>query len=195
MNEAMKRLILASKSPRRDEILDLAGYAHEIIVSDADETLNEEISARDAVREISRRKAAAVLGETSGERVIVAADTVVENNGEIYGKPKDASDARRMLSEMSGGRHLVHTGITVTDGARTVSETVTTEVYMRKLKDEEIEGYIASGAPFDKAGAYGIQGVAGAFVERLEGDYFNVMGLPLYRISEILSEFGIELFD
>ena len=164
-------------------------------MSDADETLEKDMSAKDAVREISRRKAFAVLGETSGDRVIIGADTVVENNGEIYGKPKDADDARRMLGEMSGGRHLVHTGITVTDGTRTVSETVTTEVFMRKLTDREIDGYIASGAPFDKAGAYGIQGAAGAFVERLVGDYFNVMGLPLFRISEILSEFGIELFD
>ncbi len=191
----MRRLILASKSPRRDEILDLAGYAHEVIVSDADESLTEGISAKDAVKEISRRKAAAVFEKTSGERVIVAADTVVEDGGEVYGKPKDARDAERMLRSMSGGHHFVHTGITVTDGDKTISETVTTKVFMRDLSDREIEGYIESGAPFDKAGAYGIQGAAGAFVEKLEGDYFNVMGLPLCRISEILSEFGIGLFD
>ncbi len=191
----MRRLILASKSPRRDEILDLAGYAHEVIVSDADESLPRGISASDAAREISRRKAEAVAAETSGDRVIIAADTVVENCGEIYGKPKDAADARRMLERMSGGRHLVHTGVTVTDGAKTVSETVTTEVFMREISPREIDGYIESGAPFDKAGAYGIQGAAGAFVDRLAGDYFNVMGLPLCRISEILSEFGIGLFD
>ncbi len=191
----MRRLILASKSPRRDEILSLAGYRHEVIVSDADEFLEDGISAACAVREISKRKAEAVAAATDGDRVIIAADTVVENDGEIYGKPKDADDARRMLRSMSGGRHLVHTGITVTDCAKTVSETVTTEVFMRELSEREIEGYIASGAPFDKAGAYGIQGAAGAFVEKLIGDYFNVMGLPLCRISEILSEFGIGLFD
>ena len=191
----MRRLILASKSPRRDEILDLAGYAHEVMVSDADESLEDGISAADAVREISRRKADAVVSETDGDRVIVAADTVVENDGEIYGKPKDEDDARRMLRKMSGGHHLVHTGITVTDGVKTVSETVTTEVFMRDITQSEIDGYIASGAPFDKAGAYGIQGAAGAFVEKLIGDYFNVMGLPVCRLSEILSEFGIGLFD
>lgn len=191
----MRRLILASKSPRRDEILDLAGYAHDVIVSDADESLEDGISAIDAVREISRRKADAVLSETDGDRVIVAADTVVENDGEIYGKPKDGDDARRMLERMSGGHHFVHTGITVTDGDRTVSETVTTEVFMREISPREIDGYIASRAPFDKAGAYGIQGTAGAFVEKLIGDYFNVMGLPICRLSEILSEFGIGLFD
>ena len=129
----MRRLILASKSPRRDEILDLAGYAHEVIVSDADESLEDGMAAADAVCEISRRKAGAVLAVTDGDRVIVAADTVVENEGEIYGKPKDADDARRMLEKMSRGRHFVHTGITVTDGNRTVSETVTTEVFMREL--------------------------------------------------------------
>ena len=191
----MRRLILASKSPRRDEILSLAGYKHEIIVSDADETVPAGTAARDAVAEISRRKAQAVLDETCGDRVVIGADTVVENGGEIYGKPRDAADAERMLRSMSGGRHLVHTGVTVTDGAKSVTETVTTEVFMRELSDAEIAGYIACGAPFDKAGAYGIQGAAGAFVERLDGDYFNVMGLPLCRISEILSEFGIGLFD
>ena len=191
----MKRLILASKSPRRDEILSLAGYVHEVIVSDADETLPAGTSPRDAVAEISKRKAEAVLSETAGERVVIGADTVVEDRGEVYGKPKDREDAERMLRSMSGSRHLVHTGITVTDGVKTVSETVTTEVRMRPLSEREIEGYIDSGAPFDKAGAYGIQGAAGAFVESLTGDYFNVMGLPLCRISEILSEFGIGLFD
>jgi len=191
----MKRLILASKSPRRDEILTLVGYRHEIIVSDADETIPEGTAAADAVAMISRRKADAVVSETEGERVVVAADTVVEVDGEIFGKPKDSADAERMLRTMSGGRHLVHTGITVTDGKSTVTETVTTEVLMRELSDREIYGYIESGEPFDKAGAYGIQGIAGAFVESLSGDYFNVMGLPVCRVSEILAEFGIGLFD
>jgi len=191
----MKKLILASKSPRRDEILTLVGYPHEILVSDADETISPGTSATDAVATISKRKADAVVAETSGERVVLAADTVVEAHGEIFGKPKDASDAERMLHAMSGGRHFVHTGVTVTDGERTVCETVTTEVFMRELSEDEIAGYIASGEPFDKAGAYGIQGIAGAFVESLDGDYFNVMGLPVCRVSQILREFGIGLFD
>lgn len=190
----MKRLILASKSPRRDEILDLVGYRHEIVVSDADETVPAGTSARDAVAIISKRKASAALSATDGDRVVLAADTVVESCGKIFGKPKSADDARAMLNEMSGGRHLVHTGVTVADGEKTVTETVTTEVLMRRLSDGEIEGYIASGEPFDKAGAYGIQGIAGAFVEKLDGDYFNVMGLPICRVSEILKDFGIWLF-
>ena len=190
----MKRLILASKSPRRDEILDLVGYRHEIVVSDADETVPEETAARDAVAIISKRKAAAALTATDGDRVVLAADTVVESCGKIFGKPKSVDDARAMLNEMSGGCHLVHTGVTVTDGEKTVTETVTTKVFMRDLSETEIEGYIASGEPFDKAGAYGIQGIAGAFVTKLDGDYFNVMGLPICRVSEILRDFGIWLF-
>ena len=190
----MKRLILASKSPRRDEILDLVGYRHEIVVSDADETVPEGTAARDAVAIISKRKAAAALTATDGDRVVLAADTVVESCGKIFGKPKSVDDARAMLNEMSGGCHLVHTGVTVTDGEKTVTETVTTKVFMRDLSETEIEGYIASGEPFDKAGAYGIQGIAGAFVTKLDGDYFNVMGLPICRVSEILRDFGIWLF-
>ena len=191
----MKKLILASKSPRRDEILSLVGLEHEIFVSDADETVPEGTGAADAAAINSERKAAAVIASTAGERVVLAADTVVEAGGETFGKPKDAEDARRMLRAMSGGHHFVHTGVTVTDGKRTVTETVSTEVVMRLLSDEEIEGYIASGEPFDKAGAYGIQGIAAAFVERLDGDYFNVMGLPICRVCEILGTFGIGLFD
>ena len=175
--------------------MDLVGYPHEVIVSDAAETLPEGIGSAEGAAEISRRKAAAVLDATTGERVIVAADTVVESDGETFGKPKDAADAERMLRAMSGGVHFVHTGLTVTDGERTVTKCVTTKVYMRSLSDGEIEGYIKSGEPFDKAGAYGIQGIAGAFVERLEGDYFNVMGLPLCTLSEILSDLGIGLFE
>ena len=106
-----------------------------------------------------------------------------------------AEDAARMLRKMSGGHHFVHTGVTVTDGVRTMTETVSTGVVMRKLTEREIEGYIGSGEPFDKAGAYGIQGIAAAFVESLEGDYFNVMGLPICRVCEILGTFGIGLFD
>ncbi len=191
----MKRLILASKSPRRDEILSLVGFEHEIIVSDADETVPEGTSAADAAMINSRRKAEAVIADTSGDRVVLAADTVVEAGGETFGKPKDDDDARRMLRAMSGGSHFVHTGITVTDGERYVTECVTTAVKMRALSDADIEGYIASGEPRDKAGAYGIQGIAAAFVERLEGDYFNVMGLPICRVSEVLGTFGIELFN
>lgn len=192
----MKKLILASKSPRRHEILTLAGFDHEIKVSDADESLPSGIAADEAAREISRRKAEAVARETEGaSAVVIAADTVVEADGEIFGKPVDRADAERMLRRLSGGVHLVHTGVTVMDGDRVFSETVTTEVTMRALHEDEIKGYIESGEPMDKAGAYGIQGKGGAFVSSLRGDYFNVMGLPLCRVCSILRECGIILFE
>ncbi len=194
----MKKIILASKSPRRHEILNLAGFDHEIKVSDADEDLPSGIGAADAAKIISERKASAVkkeLGEESENCVIIAADTVVEVNGEIYGKPRDSEDAKRMLLTLSGSVHFVHTGVTVIDGDKKFCETVTTEVTMRKLREDEIEGYVSSHEPDDKAGAYGIQGIGGAFVSTLKGDYFNVMGLPLCRISEILRECDIRLFD
>lgn len=195
----MKKIILASKSPRRHEILNLAGYSHTIMVSDADETLTEDISPADAVRELSKRKAAAVLSELEKNNekdfVIIAADTVVEFDGEIFGKPKDSDDARRMLSAMSGNSHLVHTGVTVTDGRRSASDTVSAKVTMRNITEDELEGYIRSGEPMDKAGAYGIQGTAGAFVSSVEGDYFSIMGLPMCRTSELLRDFGIGLFE
>lgn len=195
----MKKIILASKSPRRHDILNLAGYSHTVMVSDADETLPAGISPADAVRVLSVRKAEAVLSELNNEGsedfVIIAADTVVEFEGDIFGKPKDEADARRMLSAMSGKSHYVHTGVTVTDGERTVSETVSARVVMREITSEELEGYIASGAPMDKAGAYGIQGTAGAFVSSVEGDFFSIMGLPMCRLSEILREYGIGLFE
>ncbi len=194
----MKKLILASKSPRRHEILNLAGLDHEIKVSDADENLSFGIGAAEAAKEISMRKAIAVkdeLGENLSDTVILAADTVVEVDGEIYGKPRDKEDARKMLLQLSGSVHFVHTGFTVIDKDKIFSETVTTEVTMRELSEDEIKGYIESGDPMDKAGAYGIQGMGGAFVSSLKGDYFNVVGLPLCRVCSVLKEYGINLFE
>ncbi len=198
MNHIKKEIILASSSPRRHELLTAAGYRHTVAVSDVDETLDAGVSAAEGAKELSRRKALCLLSkikEDGGKKVIIGADTVVEFENEIFGKPKDAADARRMLCAMSGKRHFVHTGITVTDGIYTVSETVSAAVKMRPLSDAEIDGYIATGEPMDKAGAYGIQGAAGAFVESVEGDFFSIVGLPLCRLSEILAEFNIGMFE
>lgn len=194
----MRKIILASKSPRRHEILCLGGFDHEIKVSDADESLPEGLTAAESAREISKRKAVAVKQELTVEQqeaVIIAADTVVEVEGEIFGKPGSEAEAEFMLCTLSGSEHFVHTGITVIDGGKIYSEAVTTKVTMRELFEDEIKGYIKSGEPMDKAGAYGIQGKGGAFVTSLEGDYFNVMGLPLCRVSCILRECGIILFE
>ena len=194
----MKKIILASKSPRRHEILTLAGLEHEIIVSDADESVPDTLTPAEAVKAISRKKADAVLSEVDTAKypegfVIVAADTVVDVDGVIFGKPKGIADAERMLRPLSDRRHFVHTGVTVTDGVKTIATVETTAVIMREISENEIKGYAASSEPLDKAGAYAVQGKAGAFVKKLEGDYFNVMGLPLCRACEILKEFGINL--
>lgn len=194
----MRKIILASKSPRRHEILCLGGFDHDITVSDADESLPEGLTAAESAREISKRKALAVKQELPVEKqeaVIIAADTVVEVGREVFGKPKDEAEAEAMLRALSGSVHFVHTGITVIDGGKIYNEAVTTKVTMRELFDDEIKGYVKSGEPMDKAGAYAIQGKGGAFVSSLEGDYFNVMGLPLCRISCILRECGIILFE
>lgn len=191
----MKKIILASASPRRDEILNLAGLRHEIKASGADETPPRGASPADAVRLLSFRKAKAASAECGPEDIIIAADTTVELDGRMLGKPKGAEDARRMLRALSDKEHYVHTGITVMCREKTVSETVTTKVRMRKIEEEELEGYIDSGEPMDKAGAYGIQGLGGIFVSRLEGDYFNVMGLPLCRLCEILRTLGVTPFN
>lgn len=199
----MKKLILASKSPRRHEILNTAGFCHDVFVSDADESVPGGITCKEAVKLISQKKVESVLETVKNEYslekfpegfVIVAADTVVDVDGVMFGKPKDKDDAERMLRSLSGRGHCVHTGITVTDGVKTVSDTVTTVVNMRSLNDEEIRDYVKGEEVLDKAGAYAIQSKAGAFVRSIEGDYFNVVGLPLCRTTEILSDFGIKLF-
>lgn len=199
-----KKIILASKSPRRHEILNVAGLEHEIIVSDADETVPDGTTPAEAVKLISKRKAEAVLRYITEEKqneeygagfVIIAADTVVDVDGSIYGKPKDIEDAERMLRSLSGRRHFVHTGVTLTDGKKSVSETVTTSVCMRDISEKEIKAYASGGEVLDKAGAYAVQGKAGAFVSSLEGDCYNVVGLPLCRTCELLSDFGIKLFE
>lgn len=190
-----KRLILASKSPRRDEILTMAGLAHEIFVSGADEASVAYIPGKSEayVEAISRLKASCVSEAWRGERsgvVFLAADTAVyaPETGEALGKPRDRADAYRMLRLLSGGRHQVVTGYTAElDGERRTGY-VSTDVWFRELTDEEIYDYIDVAAPYDKAGAYGIQERASIFVSRIDGDYFNIMGLPIERVYVTLRE-------
>ena len=190
-------IILASGSPRRHEILRDAGIDHIVKPASADETLPAEITPRDAVLMLARRKAEAAVAENSplGEgALIVAADTLVACGGEIYGKPADRSDAYRMISSMTGGTHSVLTGVCVTDGSQFLCEVEESTVYMREAEDYEIYSYIDRFEPYDKAGAYGIQEAAGLFVSRIEGDYSNIVGLPLCRTGLMLKHFGAKLF-
>lgn len=180
-----RKLILASASPRRREILESAGYVFSVISPDCDE-VSDGLSPAELVVENSKRKAQAALTMEKG--VIICADTVVAAKGKILGKPGNAERAAAMLDMLSDDSHSVITGYTVTDGEKTVSGFVETKVFMRKIHPDERDRYIEVNRPFDKAGAYGIQEAAGMFVSKIEGDYYNVVGLPLSKISEVLRE-------
>ena len=179
-------IILASKSPRRRELMELIGLPFTVRVAQVDETM-EDLPPEEAVAQLSRKKAEAAR-ETLDE-VVIGADTIVVLDGKILGKPEDATDAYRMLKFLSGRRHQVMTGVTVLLGGRCVSITEVTEVSFRQLTDGEILSYIASGDPMDKAGSYGIQSGGALFVDEIHGDYYNVVGLPVCRLHQILKEF------
>lgn len=180
-------IILASQSPRRKELMSLFGRPFTVRVADIDETMDPQKTPFEEVARVSRMKAQAVK-PMPGE-LVIAADTIVVCDGEILGKPKNEADAFRMLHMLSGNTHQVMTGLTVLGGGKQVSVTEVTHVRFRELTKDEIEAYIATGEPMDKAGSYGIQGGAALFVSRLEGDYFNVMGLPVCKLGMILKEF------
>lgn len=193
MNMNQPTLILASGSPRRHEILLAAGIPHTVCKTDADESLPDGILPEKAVEILSTRKAAACTLPDE-HTVILAADTIVCLNGLILGKPKDPSDAVRMLQMLSGQNHSVFTGITLRNHNFTISAHEETIVSMRALSGAEIDAYVQSGEPLDKAGSYGIQGRAGLFVSGIHGDYQNVVGLPLCLTGQLLvRHFGFTL--
>lgn len=187
------RLILASQSPRRKELLELLGIPFEIQVSAADESMEPGKDPVCQVAEVSRRKALAI--QRQPEDVVIGADTIVVCDGEILGKPGSRDDACRMLRSLSGKAHQVMTGMTVVYGDKVHSCTEITDVYFRPLSDREICRYVDSGEPMDKAGAYGIQGGAALFAEKLWGDYYNVMGLPVCRLTQVLKQVVPELME
>ena len=192
------RLILASASPRRREILENISLDFEIIADESEEIMIEGEKPYDTVKRLAMQKAKNIAaGIESGENtIVIGADTVVSIDGKILGKPNDEIEAKDMLLTLSGRINTVYTGLAVieTQSGKEVSDFVSTGVKFRNLSEKEIENYIRSGEPMDKAGAYGIQKIGGLFVESINGDYFNVVGLPLCRLGEILSEeFGINL--
>ncbi|MBR4863318.1 MAG: septum formation inhibitor Maf [Oscillospiraceae bacterium] len=182
-------VILASQSPRRRELMGLFRIPFTVQVADVDETMDPNKAPYDQVAQISRRKAEAIA--RLPQDVVIAADTIVVCDGKILGKPRDEADAFRMLRLLSGRQHQVMTGMTVLYGNTCVSCTEVTDIHFRPLTDGEILAYIATKEPMDKAGSYGIQGGAALFAERLEGDYFNVVGLPVCRLGKILREAGV----
>ena len=186
-----ERIILASASPRRMELLDSAGVDFDVCAGNVHEDPLPGELPRDHVLRLARDKAYEVAARAEG-RFFIGADTIVFCEREIMGKPKDAADAERMLRKLSGISHEVITGFAVYDKARDglLCDVVSTRVYFKHLRDEEIRDYIATSCPFDKAGAYAIQGGAAHMVERIEGSYTNVVGLPLCEVIEALRKIG-----
>ena len=191
----MTKIVLASQSPRRQELLRNIGITEfDIRVPEADETYPEGLSPQEIVAYISRVKAEAAAALCAEDEIVITADTMVFLDDKRLGKPTDEADALEMLTALQGRHHTVCTGVTVRQGQRSITEVETTEVYFRSAGREELLGYIATGEPMDKAGAYGIQGKGSLLVEKIHGDYFNVMGLPVLRLSRMLGQFGVRFF-
>ncbi len=182
-------LVLASGSPRRREILELLGLEHEVRPPAVDEQLRSGEDPGVEARRLAVEKASATAGDR--DDLILAADTLVVLGEETLGKPVDEADAIRMLMKLQGRRHEVYTGLALRAGSRIESGVAVTRVWFRSLDAAECEEYVASGEPLDKAGAYGIQGLGAALVQRIEGEYFNVMGLPVQLLLSLLARFGL----
>ena len=190
----MGRLILASASPRRRELLEQMGVSDFIIRPAPGEIAAGDLPPEEAVQAIALAKGQAVAKTACPGDLILAADTEVLFDGALLGKPQDAADAGRMLRQLSGERHRVYTGIALLLDGRVLTGVEATDVYFRNLTDREIADYVDTGEPMDKAGAYGIQGRAAHFVRRIEGDVYNVIGLPLCRVAELSREMGVLIF-
>ncbi len=195
--ENTKRLILASASPRRREILSRFGLPFDIIPADADESVPDGMDVRDVVEMLAARKCDAVCAlQGDMDYIVISSDTVVSCDGAILGKPADETEARAMLRMLSGREHEVYSGYAISDGVKKIVGAEATSVRFRELSDADIDAYIATKEPFDKAGGYGIQSLGCVFVSGIDGDYYNVMGFPIFKIARVLeSEFGISLLE
>ena len=190
----MKAIILASASPRRKELLEQIGLSFRVEPSNYQENIRFDLEPHDLARALSHEKAR-LVARNHRNALVIAADTFIVFEGKILGKPRTETEAKEMLETMSGKPHSVVTGFTIvdTDSNKTVSRSVETRVHLRKLGSNEIDAYVRSKEPLDKAGAYAIQGLGSVIVEKIEGDYFNVMGLPLSALTESLKEFGVHI--
>lgn len=197
----MKQFYLASASPRRSEILTKMQLPHTVYTAEADEHIESDVPPEHAGEILAARKAIAVksalLAENKFTRdtLILAADTLVYLDGKPLGKPQDAEDALRMLLSLAGKKHTVCTGTCLISGARSISTAEVSEVYMRAFSAEEALAYVATGEPLDKAGAYGIQGIGSVLVERIEGDFFSIMGLSPKTVCRLLNTLEVPYFD
>ena len=187
------RIILASQSPRRRELLERMGISEfEVIPAKAEESalLTRTLTPDQLVEELSRRKCAEVSA-AHPDALVIAADTMVAVNNRVLGKPHSEKDAARMLAALSGRLHMVYTGVTIAQGVKSITEHEMTFVRFCTLSQADIIRYIATGEPMDKAGAYGLQGYGSVLVEGISGDYYNVMGLPVCRVARLLARFGV----
>ena len=190
----MKRIILASASPRRKELLEKIGLKFEVEPSNYTEDIRSGLSPDELARAISLEKAR-VVARKHKNAIVIAADTFIVFRAKIMGKPSTEAEARKMLMTLKGKSHSVITGFTImdTEENKVLTKSVETIIHIKNLTSEEIDAYVKSKEPLDKAGAYAIQGLGSVIVERIEGDYFNVMGLPLSALAEGLKEFGIHI--
>jgi septum formation protein len=190
----MKTIILASASPRRKELLEKTGLKFEVEPSNHEEALPLGVEPHEFAQKISLEKAKVIAGKHKNA-IVIAADTFIVFGNRIMGKPHTDTEARKMLEALNGQSHYVITGFSIVDTDRNMalSRAVETKVSLKKLTPAEIDAYVKSKEPLDKAGAYAIQGLGAVIVERIEGDYYNVMGLPLYALTEALKEFGIKI--
>ena len=183
----MPKLILASKSPRRRELLDRMGLPHTVVSAPCDEWFPEDLSPAEIVKYISREKAFAAAEMAAPEDILITADTMVFLDDKKLGKPKDEAEAFAMLRALSGRTHTVYTGVTVAQGHRTLT--------LLLADADGLHHYIKTGEPMDKAGAYGVQALGALLIEGIEGDFFNVMGLPVRRLALMLEKFGVSVLS
>jgi len=185
-------IVLASGSPRRLELLKKIGIDDfTVIVDTSEEVIIPGLSPDEQVVRLSLQKARNVALKCNKDDIIIAADTIVYLEEKPLGKPDSQTDAKNMLKALSGRKHSVYTGVTLLNGDKYVSHAEKTDVWFREISDSEINAYVETGEPMDKAGSYAAQGRAAVFVERIKGDFFNVMGLPLCKLSQMLKEFGV----
>ncbi|OGH04538.1 MAG: hypothetical protein A2W22_04705 [Candidatus Levybacteria bacterium RBG_16_35_11] len=187
-----KKIVLASKSPRRKELLKQIGLNFTVDISEIDERRFSHSSPLNLVKNLAKAKAR-IISKKHKDAIIIAADTLVVLNKEIIGKPKSKRDAMQMLKKLNGKTHLVITGFTILDSKKEITEIVKTKVKFKKMTKKEIDDYVKTGEPLDKAGGYGIQGKGAIFIEGIKGDFFNVVGLPIYALSKALERSGVDV--
>ena len=187
-------IVLASASPRRKELLEMLGFKDmKIIPAKGEEVVEEGLAPGELVEQLALQKAREVARSCGTEELILAADTIVWHEGRVFGKPRSAEEAKSMLMSLSGRTHQVYTGVALLLGEKELSRHERSNVSFRRLSESEAEAYIRSGEPMDKAGAYGAQGLGALFVKAIDGDFFNVMGLPLCSLGEMLKELGVNI--